>query len=197
MDAPCLRNDTGITLTEILIATALVSTAFLLATSMHLTALRSLNAVRANEQSLYASAALETVGKAVALANNIQIGSGGAFITVTRDFQAGNPILPNNTVGTAFTTADDILVKFGVFSGRLYSRTDAVGSGSENTAVSPSDSEVMEGLVLSSGAPFSFPDSTNAPTTVNIRLEASVGLPARTVIFESNVTARAVAATRP
>jgi hypothetical protein len=194
------RGRAGLTLTEAILATLLLSVIFLGATSALVSSMALFNSIRNNQGRLDATIALEHMARKVALANKIVVDQGGSQLKIRWDYAIGTFALNGAGAGTPDNPADDTWVKYRIIGNSLRWRNDAA----EAPDVAAGDPELMPGLTLSGGSIFTLvnptgilegsadPNVVGVPTVVEINLVAQSGTPASDVTLNTDVAAGAM-----
>ncbi len=101
-------NETGLTLVELTIATLMLSTVFIGATSLYVSGIKFLNATQADTSQVQNTAAAEELTRRISLANEAYVDDAGVQLRLRGDYQLGS-YTPNNTPSDP---SDDTWVKF-------------------------------------------------------------------------------------
>ncbi len=161
------------TLTELLIASILLSVVFLASTSLYITANRFLDDQEARWQQMDSIIAMEHMARRIVLGNEIVMDGSGKWIKVRWDYGA-DYTAPNGIDGTPETTADDNWLKYAITNdSKLLWCVEAIeGVG----APCAGGLEVQTGLTVNQGASsFSLTYPPGNPPTLDIDLETTVG----------------------
>ncbi|HTL69851.1 MAG TPA: hypothetical protein VL404_01025 [Candidatus Eisenbacteria bacterium] len=195
-----IRRRAGLTLTEAILATLLLSVIFLGATSALVSAMALFNSLQNNRGRLDATIALEHMARKIALSNRVVVDQGGAQLKLRWDFATGTFALNGAGAGTPSDLTDDTWVKYRIIGNQLRWRNDAA----ESPDVGAGDPELEPGLTLQSGSIFTLvnptgilegsadPNVVGVPTVVEINLVAQSGTPASDVTLNTDVAAGAM-----
>ena len=142
-----LKNNGGITLVEILIASSLASVVFLAVASVYVSGLRLLNSTQ-DVNSLDPALAMNLMSKNIALANQVtvqSISTAGDQLTLRLDYNnnAGVPTIPKFTADTS----DDFYILYRFIGTALKTRF-----GAATPDVAAGDTEVIPGLTMTAGS---------------------------------------------
>ena len=107
MDLRRIRNESGLTLVELTIATLMLSTVFLGAASLYVSGIKFLSAIQADTSQVQNTASMEELTKRISLANEAYVDS-DLQLRLKGDYKIGT-YTPNNTPSDP---SDDTWVKF-------------------------------------------------------------------------------------
>ena len=168
----------GVTLTELMIATMLLSVVFIGATSAYVSSTAALKAQGDNKADYLSSyAAMEHMARRIRLGNQVAIDPNGRQIKVRWDYAASEQPLslpcdaPNAT--TACTWVKYKLFTSGGEDKTLRWRIDSAQAGD----VASGDPQVQVGLRVQPGALFALENPPTGPLIVDVTLVTDVGTP--------------------
>ncbi len=169
MVAPRLRLNKGVSLTELLLATILLSVIFLACISLYLSAMNFLKAQKDRWARIDSFLAMEHVARRIVLGNDILVNPAQKWVKVRWDYQ-GDYNVPNRTPENF---ADDQWLKYGIIGNALRWRVDATSAAN----VTAGDAEVQAGLFVDATASFFLlnnPPGPAGPPTVDVRLRTRI-----------------------
>lgn len=185
-----MRDHSGFSLLEIMIATAIMGVVALAASNVYIAAARRAADSQENVKQAGGFIAFEHIARRVALATAINVT--GKQLNIRWDFDTADPPTPNGGTGTS-DISDDTWVSYLIDAdGKLYMARNAAADTAP--AVDPSsDPELQPNLILNPAASFFTYPATN-DRTVTISLTAVVGNPTREVQIIREVSSYALSA---
>lgn len=182
------KNESGITLAELLIAGVLLGVVLMAATSFLATAFK-FSKGQTGSQDANAFISLEYIARSVKKANFVAVDNPGSLGPQLKLRMEKDTTVPP----TAITTDDQwVFYRFIYSDNSLRTKTDT--SGSEPTAVTTSDPEVVKGLSLAVSSDgtdswFSLTDPTGTGTSivVKVHLKTSGGSSGRVIDVTTSI----------
>ena len=164
-----LRRENGVSLTELMIATILLSVVFLACISLYVSAMNFFKAQKDRWARIDSFLAMEHMTRRIVLGNDILLNPGQKWVKVRWDY-TGDYFTPNRTPNNY---ADDQWLKYGIVGNTLRWRVDATPDAN----VSGSDPEVQAGLFVDTAGSFFLlnnPGGPSGPPTLDVRLRTRI-----------------------
>lgn len=186
-----MKNESGLTILEFLVAALLISVVFLASTTVYVGAVKFFSDLRQNADSIDSFILMENLTRKVTVANQVSVSDAGKQLKIRWDWQLiGGVWTPNNTPDV---TTDDTWVKYRFLGAsndlRLRWRSDAT----ETTDVTNPDPEVRPGVVARDACLFTLVNASGDgdPIAVDVNLVTQTGTPPVIVTLTNRVLAGA------